>query len=33
MTADGHFQVPLPVNEPVRNYAPGLLVSKNVPAA
>jgi 1-pyrroline-5-carboxylate dehydrogenase len=23
MTADGHFQVPLPVNEPVRNYAPG----------
>jgi len=23
MTADGHFQVPLPANEPVRNYAPG----------
>ncbi len=23
MTADGHFQVPLPVNEPVRSYAPG----------
>src|SRR5437868_5975610 len=23
MTADGHFQVPLPVNEPVRNYVPG----------
>ena len=22
MTADGHFQVPLPVNEPVRSYAP-----------
>ena len=22
MTADGHFQVPLPVNEPVRQYAP-----------
>ncbi len=23
MTADGHFQVPLPTNEPVRQYAPG----------
>ena len=23
MTADGHFQVPLPTNEPVRSYAPG----------
>ncbi len=23
MTADGHFKVPLPVNEPVRAYAPG----------
>jgi 1-pyrroline-5-carboxylate dehydrogenase len=23
MTADGHFQVPLPANEPVRSYAPG----------
>jgi 1-pyrroline-5-carboxylate dehydrogenase len=23
MTADGHFQVPIPVNEPVRPYAPG----------
>src|SRR5690348_954476 len=23
MTADGHFQVPLPANEPVRTYAPG----------
>ena len=23
MTADGHFQVPLPTNEPVRPYAPG----------
>jgi 1-pyrroline-5-carboxylate dehydrogenase len=23
MTADGHFQVPLPVNEPVRPYGPG----------
>ncbi|HVH63732.1 MAG TPA: L-glutamate gamma-semialdehyde dehydrogenase [Candidatus Dormibacteraeota bacterium] len=23
MTADGHFQVPQPINEPVRNYAPG----------
>ena len=22
MTADGHFQVPLPINEPVRQYAP-----------
>src|SRR5258708_22395552 len=22
MTADGHFQVPQPVNEPVRSYAP-----------
>ena len=23
MTADGHFQVPVPVNEPIRPYAPG----------
>ena len=23
MTADGHFRVPIPVNEPVRQYAPG----------
>src|SRR5258707_8055889 len=23
MTADGHFKVPTPVNEPVRAYAPG----------
>ena len=23
MTADGHFRVPTPVNEPVRQYAPG----------
>ena len=23
MTADGHFQVPTPTNEPVRSYAPG----------
>jgi len=23
MTADGHFQVPTPINEPVRQYAPG----------
>src|SRR3979490_1147749 len=23
MTADGHFKVPTPVNEPVRMYAPG----------
>ena len=23
MTADGHFKVPTPVNEPVRSYAPG----------
>src|SRR3981081_2339933 len=23
MTADGHFKVPTPVNEPVRQYAPG----------
>ena len=23
MTADGHFQVPLPTNEPVRAYTPG----------
>src|SRR5260370_24225643 len=23
MTADGHFRVPNPVNEPVRQYAPG----------
>jgi 1-pyrroline-5-carboxylate dehydrogenase len=23
MTADGHFQVPLPTNEPVRSYGPG----------
>jgi len=23
MTADGHFEVPKPINEPVRNYAPG----------
>src|SRR5206468_7371751 len=23
MTADGHFRVPTPVNEPVRAYAPG----------
>src|SRR2546425_126118 len=23
MTADGHFRVPTPVNEPVRSYAPG----------
>jgi len=23
MTADGHFRVPTPVNEPIRPYAPG----------
>ncbi|MEA2644064.1 MAG: 1-pyrroline-5-carboxylate dehydrogenase, partial [Chloroflexota bacterium] len=23
MTADGHFKVPAPVNEPIRAYAPG----------
>ena len=23
MTADGHFKVPTPVNEPIRAYAPG----------
>src|SRR6202022_972977 len=23
MTADGHFRVPTPINEPVRQYAPG----------
>src|ERR1700674_5999910 len=23
MTSDGHFKVPTPVNEPVRQYAPG----------
>src|SRR5579864_4939801 len=30
MTADGHFQVPTPTNEPVRSYAPGQAHRKTV---
>ena len=32
MTADGHFQVPKPANEPVRGYAPGDAGRKSVQA-
>src|SRR3982074_486898 len=32
MTADGHFQVPLPANEPVRSYAPGDVHRKSLKA-
>ena len=33
MTADGHFQVPLPPNEPVRGYAPSRPAPQNVEIA
>src|SRR5476651_256785 len=32
MTADGHFRVPTPVNEPIRPYAPGDATRKSLKA-
>jgi 1-pyrroline-5-carboxylate dehydrogenase len=32
MTADGHFRVPTPVNEPIRGYAPGDTTRKSLKA-